>query len=118
MTIGERIRKIRVEKLLTQRHVCMACGIADSNIRAYELGKANPKIETLQKIANALGVPVTDLMYDDPPKTFSEFYGRLEKVGVAASKSAQEATTKAFRTISQKGIETAGELQKNNCVSQ
>lgn len=38
------------------------CGIADSAIRRYELGGANPKIETIQKIADALDVPISSLI--------------------------------------------------------
>ena len=38
------------------------CGIADSNIRKYESGNQNPKIETLQKIADALDIPVNRLL--------------------------------------------------------
>ncbi len=38
--------------------------MADSAIRRYENGRANPKIETLQKIANALNVNVSELRND------------------------------------------------------
>lgn len=34
----------------------------DSNIRKYESGNQNPKIETLQKIADALDIPVNRLL--------------------------------------------------------
>ena len=36
----------------------------ESQIRKYETGKANPKIETLQKIADALNVPINELRSD------------------------------------------------------
>lgn len=54
MTIGENIRKIRKEKGFTQKQLGELCGIDEANIRKYELGKANPKIETIEKIAQAL----------------------------------------------------------------
>ena len=56
MTIGERIKEIRQEKNMTQKELGEKCGLADSAIRRYELGKANPKKETIQKIANALNI--------------------------------------------------------------
>lgn len=62
MTIGERIKTIRRQKGMTQKEVGDLCGMADSNIRAYELGKGTPKIETLQRIASALGVSVGQLL--------------------------------------------------------
>ena len=59
---GDMIRKYRTEKGLTQKKLGELCGIADSNIRKYESGNQNPKIETLQKIADALDIPVNHLL--------------------------------------------------------
>ncbi len=59
---GDMIRKCRIEKGLTQKKLGELCGIADSNIRKYESGNQNPKIETLQKIADALDIPVNRLL--------------------------------------------------------
>lgn len=59
---GDQIRKCRTEKGLTQKKLGELCGIADSNIRKYESGNQNPKIETLQKIANVLEIPVSNLL--------------------------------------------------------
>ena len=59
---GDMIRKCRTEKGLTQKKLGKLCGIADSNIRKYESGNQNPKIETLQKIADALDIPVNRLL--------------------------------------------------------
>ena len=58
---GDMIRKYRTEKGLTQKKLGELCNIADSAIRRYEAGNANPKIETLQKIADALDIPVNRL---------------------------------------------------------
>lgn len=60
MTIGEKIKSARLSKKLTQKQLGKLCGMADSAIRRYELGGANPKIETLQKIADALGMPLSE----------------------------------------------------------
>ena len=59
---GDMIRKYRTEKGLTQKKLGELCGIADSNIRKYESGNQNPQIETLQKIADALDIPVNRLL--------------------------------------------------------
>lgn len=61
MPTGTKIKEIRKRKGLTQKQLGDLCGIADANIRKYENGKQNPKIETLQKIADALGVSIIDL---------------------------------------------------------
>lgn len=58
---GDSIRKYRKQMGLTQKQLGEKCGINEANIRKYELGSQNPKIETLQKIASALGIPVAYL---------------------------------------------------------
>lgn len=68
MPTGSRIKEIRKQKGLTQKQLGDLCGMADSAIRRYENGKANPKIETLQKIATALKCNLSDLMDADEYK--------------------------------------------------
>ena len=76
---GDMIRKYRTEKGLTQKKLGELCGIADSNIRKYESGNQNPKIETLQKIADALDIPVNRLLageiisWDELKEKLSEY---------------------------------------------
>lgn len=60
MTLGLKIKEMRKRKGLTQKQLGALCGIADSNIRKYENGQQNPKIETLRKIANALDISVIE----------------------------------------------------------
>lgn len=56
VALGERMRKIRLAKGLTQRQAAEACEMAEANYRKYELGKVkNPKIDTIFKIALGLG---------------------------------------------------------------
>jgi transcriptional regulator with XRE-family HTH domain len=62
MTVSENIKRIRKERGLTQKKLGELCGIAEPNIRKYENGKQNPKLETVEKIASALGVTPFDLM--------------------------------------------------------
>lgn len=62
MTVGENIKRIRKEKGLTQKQLGTLCRMADSAIRRYELGKAQPKLKTIHKIAEGLGVTVQTLV--------------------------------------------------------
>lgn len=61
MSIGERIRQFRTNQKMTQKQLGERAGIAEPTIRKYESGKLNPKKETLQKIANALNIPMHEL---------------------------------------------------------
>lgn len=59
--IGDKIRKIREEKKITQKELAERLGTSQQNLAQYENGKRNPKIKTLQKIADALEIPVSEL---------------------------------------------------------
>jgi transcriptional regulator with XRE-family HTH domain len=62
MTVGENIKRIRKEKGLTQKKLGELCGMNEVQIRRYEIGKANPKIKTIERIASALEVTPFDIM--------------------------------------------------------
>lgn len=64
MTVGENIKRIRKEKGLTQKELGELCNINEANIRKYESGRQNPKIETIDKIADALGVLTSQIKED------------------------------------------------------
>lgn len=64
LTTGEKIKKNRIQKGFTQKQLAQKCSMYESQIRKYETGKIHPKIETLQKIANALQVSVNSLRSD------------------------------------------------------
>lgn len=88
MPTGKKIKEIRMKKGMTQKKLGELCGIADANIRKYENGKQNPKIETLQKIANALDVDIWELtlpLYENNPldesKQLSAFLSYLDTLG-------------------------------------
>lgn len=81
LTVNENIKRIRKERGLTQKRLGEICGIAEPNIRKYENGKQNPKLETVEKIASALGVSAFELMgveyfnlkYPDAGKQYAEY---------------------------------------------
>lgn len=81
MDIGERIREVRNIKGLTQKKLGELCGINEANIRKYESGRQNPKIETIQKIADALNVPFMVLCRDANFQTgFVLYKDEMDKV--------------------------------------
>lgn len=61
--IGLRIRQLRMEKGMTQEELAFECNYADfSQINRIELGKVSFSVSYLKLIADALEVPVTDLL--------------------------------------------------------
>ena len=71
MTTGSKIKELRLKKGLTQKQLSEKCGMYESQIRKYENGNANPKLETLQKIADALEVSLYDLIVISTDLTIS-----------------------------------------------
>ncbi|WP_142415460.1 helix-turn-helix domain-containing protein [Hathewaya massiliensis] len=61
MNIGDKIKHLRKEKGLTQQELAIRCELSKNAIWNYENNKRNPNIETLTKIAQALGVDINKL---------------------------------------------------------
>ena len=63
MSIGERIRHIRTQKGISQGDIERSTGMRRSYISRVEHGQTVPSVETLQRFATALNVPVYRLFY-------------------------------------------------------
>lgn len=61
-TLGQRIKKIRNMRGLTQKALALKAGISEITIQSYELEIRRPKPEQLNKIAMALDVDIAFLM--------------------------------------------------------
>lgn len=69
MIIGDRLRALREEKELSQGDVEKRTGLLRCYISRVENGHTVPAVETLEKMARALEVPLYRLFYDgeEPP---------------------------------------------------
>ena len=65
MTVGENIRRIRQERGLTLKQLGNMVGVSEAYIRAYESGRRNPKLKSLEALAQALAVNVEVLTNSD-----------------------------------------------------
>jgi transcriptional regulator with XRE-family HTH domain len=70
MIIGDRLRTLREEKKLSQGDVEERTGLLRCYISRVENGHTVPAVETLEKFAHALEVPLYLLFYDSeqPPE--------------------------------------------------
>ncbi len=64
MIIGERLRELREEKHLSQGQIEKRTGLLRCYISRVENGHTVPSIETLEKWARALEVPLYQIFYD------------------------------------------------------
>lgn len=62
MNIGDNIKRIRLNRNLTQDELATKSGFSKNAIWNYENNKRQPTVEFLTKIANALDVSINDLI--------------------------------------------------------
>jgi transcriptional regulator with XRE-family HTH domain len=70
MVIGDRLRELREQKRLSQGDIEKRTGLLRCYLSRVENGHTVPAVETLEKLARALEIPLYQLFYDgeQPPK--------------------------------------------------
>ncbi len=63
--LGEKIKKYREEKKMTQVEVAEVLGVKPATISKYEAGTLEPNIESLKKLAELFGVSADELLKED-----------------------------------------------------
>lgn len=63
--LGQRLRELRVAAGLTQAELARRTGIHRPNIARVEAGRHTPSLETLARLASAIGVPTTHVLAED-----------------------------------------------------
>ena len=77
-TLGKRLRDFRKQRGLSQEKLAEAADLNTTFVGSIERGQANPTLDTLCKLANALDIDVLDLLYS--PETVSGMKYRDEKL--------------------------------------
>jgi len=87
MIIGDRLRAIREEKQLSQGDIENRTGLLRCYISRVENGHTVPAVETLEKFARALEVPIYQLFYDGekPPELSKLPKGKTGEYGWGSS---------------------------------
>jgi len=106
MILGTRIRKLREAKNLSQADVEKRTGLTRSYISRVEKGHTVPSLETLERLAAAVEVPLYQLFYegDDLPDVAADSSGgigvlkRVRRLREKSSEASDDARL-AFRTL-------------------
>lgn len=61
LEFGKRLGKLRAAKGYSQDRVCLEAGFARGTLSKIEAGKVDPKLTTLARIAETIGVPLKKL---------------------------------------------------------
>jgi len=62
MRFAENVHKLRLKNKLSQKDLAKRVGISVSYVSMLERGHRSPPLETIEKLAKALGVPPTKLL--------------------------------------------------------
>jgi transcriptional regulator with XRE-family HTH domain len=70
MLIGQKLREIREAKNMSQVEIAEATGLVQPYVSRVENGHTIPGVETLEKWASALKIPLYQILYEgeEPPK--------------------------------------------------
>ena len=93
MAIGERIRELREQKHLSQGDIEERTGLLRCYISRVENGHTVPSLETLERFAGALDVPLYKLFYreEGPPGEYSTSDMTLERLAQEGGAAGAEA---------------------------
>jgi transcriptional regulator with XRE-family HTH domain len=101
MLIGDRLRAIREAKRLSQGDIQQRTGLLRPYLSRIENGHTVPLVETLEKFARALEVPLYQLFYEgeEPPKLPPLPKGRAAKGTAWGSTGKQVRVLDKFRRL-------------------
>lgn len=108
--IGARIRVFRKAAGLTQSELAEAVHVEPESINRIENAKLNPSRQTLQSVALALGVKLSDLLNEDAPVQVPKPYltparRRLLRLADNLTDDQIETLTKSMETLLRLGRE-------------
>lgn len=110
MSTGEKIKQARKEAGLTQKELGDKLGITYQQIGQYENGKRKPKLETLQRIADALEIEMLSLLTKEyitqTDITQKDFHDWIDTLGETKSDRINE----LFDNLNEEGQDKAIDL--------
>lgn len=81
--VGVRLREIREQRNLSLRALAEQCRLSTNAISLIERGDSSPTVSTLQRLATALGLPITEFFEqkDNDPVVMTRRGSRLQAEG-------------------------------------
>ena len=61
-TMAATLKRLRGRRGLTQQALAVRAGVSLGYVSRLEIGRHDPKLSTLRKLARALGVPAAELL--------------------------------------------------------
>ena len=118
--VGRNIKRIRKEKGITQKELGKMLNISQAAIGQFESNKSNPKIETLEKIADCLSVPVAELLFAENDSVYDEMTPEELELsheihGVSLTEGPILEVIGSFMKLNEKGQQKVADYAKDLC---
>jgi transcriptional regulator with XRE-family HTH domain len=78
--VGARLRDLRQQRGLSLRALAELCELSPNTISLIERGATSPSVSTLQRLATALGTPITSFFAEEPERTSVIFTQASERI--------------------------------------
>ena len=104
-TIGQKIRKRRLEAGFSQEHLAELCNVGTTHISHIETGNCIPSLKVFIAIINALSCSADELLSDELMSSEHIFQSELAQL-------TNDCTTKELRIISETVISLKKSLRK------
>ncbi|HKY74475.1 MAG TPA: helix-turn-helix transcriptional regulator [Patescibacteria group bacterium] len=103
--LGKRIKEARLRTGMSQQELANVVGVSDKTISAYEVGRVDPPLESLEKLSQATSHPIAYFIGD----VQSNIEAKLERIArelaeikqSLQSTSTQTSTTSSTPQVSQ-----------------
>lgn len=88
MGVGDRVREARAKRGMTRRILARDSGVSERYLAQLETGSGNPSITVLRQVADAMDVPIAELITGEPatPAALSPLLRQLQ--GLSADRRA------------------------------
>jgi len=97
--LGERLRKLRKERGLSQDQLAELSGLHTNYVGQVERGEKNLTIETLQKVVEGLGVSFEELFRYLGPMKKKDALGEIVELLAERSSQDQEMALRVLKTV-------------------
>jgi transcriptional regulator with XRE-family HTH domain len=106
VSVGDRLRSLRRARRLTLRSIAERASLSESFLSQLERGQTGATVQSLQRIAGALGVQVSDL-FSAPSAQHPRIIRRDDRTAIAWGKLGRKTllTAKPFETLEVVAVE-------------
>jgi transcriptional regulator with XRE-family HTH domain len=96
--VGAEVRRLRLERGLTQRELADRSGVVQQNLSLYERGQAEPRLSTLERLLDALDAEIVVVPRRQPRERAGSVEFKLDELLDLIDRQVQQALERGKRS--------------------